>query len=327
MLEGKELILATKKYASEERSKSWYYLLSTLLLLATAYGLALFSPFLILQTIASIMAGLIAVRMFIIYHDFLHKSILQHSRVANVIFTLYGLFILAPPSIWRRSHDYHHAHNSKLYTTSIGSFPLVTTEDYKAASPRDRFLYLFSRHPLTIALGYLFVFIWGMCLRPLIKSGARHLDCAIALAVHLVLGFLVFQFIGLQGFCFGFLLPAILSNALGSYLFYAQHNFPDAIYKDKSDWSYVEAALWSSSFMRMNPFMQWVTGNIGYHHIHHINARIPFYKLPLVFDSFPELQNPGITSLSLSDVVACIRLKLWDPKRQKMIRLDEISIQ
>ena len=275
-----------------------------------AYAGAIINIHIVPQVICSILAGLISVRLFIIYHDYLHKSILQQSSVAKLIFTVFGLFILAPTSIWKRSHDYHHAHNSKLYTTSIGSFPVVTKKEFLAADRTERNIYLFIRHPLTIAFGYVFVFLWGMCLRTLLKSGVKHIDCLLALIFHFGIGALIWAFFGPLSFLLGFLFPAVFSNAMGAYLFYAQHNFPSVIYKRKDEWNYAEAALLSSSYMRMNKFMQWCTGNIGFHHIHHLNARIPFYKLPMVHSEMPELQKVGTTSLSPKEIYACTRLKV-----------------
>lgn len=151
------------------------------------------------------------------------------------------------------------------------------------------------------------------------------MDCLASVLFHFTLGGLIWYFFGLQSFVLGFLLPAIISNGLGSYLFYAQHNFPAVIYKQKNEWSYADAAMQSSSYMKMNKFMHWCTGNIGYHHIHHLNARIPFYKLPIVYAEMPELQNVGTTSLSPNDILDCFRLKIWDPELNKMIGLKELS--
>jgi omega-6 fatty acid desaturase (delta-12 desaturase) len=324
MLEGKELILATRKYAREDRATSWRTLLGTTILLVAAYAGAIVNFHLVPQITCSLLAGLISVRMFIIYHDYMHRTILQNSRFAKAIFTLYGMFILAPASIWRRSHDYHHAHNSKLSTSSIGSFPLVTKNRFLAASKSDRVTYLFVRHPLTIAFGYIFVFLWGMCIRTLFKSADKDIEAPIAITFHYFIGFFILLVFGIQSFLLGFLFPALLSSAFGAYLFYAQHNFPAATQKGKKDWNYVYAALHSSSYIKMSRLMHWVTGNIGYHHIHHINPRIPFYSLPRVFNVMEEFRHAGTTSLLPWDIYRCLRVKVWDSEEGKMIGLKEI---
>ena len=324
MVKNKELIIATSKYAKENRPKSWRFLFSGLVLFMLAYAGAIVNFHVIPQIICSILAALLTVRLFIFYHDYLHGAILRSSYVAEVIFFLFGAFILAPMSIWRRSHDFHHAHNSKMYTSSIGSFPLVTKQEFLEADRIDQWIYLFSRHPLTIFLGYLFVFLWGMTIRPFFCNPKKHFDAIFALLFHYGIGTVIYLFFGWQSLLLGFFIPALISSALGAYLFYAQHNFPQAKYKSKEEWNYVFAALHSSSYMKMNKLMQWFTGNIGYHHIHHINPRIPFYNLPLVFQEMEEFQCPGTTSLLLKDIYHCFRIKVWDSERNKMIGFKEI---
>ena len=94
-------------------------------------------------------------------------------------------------------------------------------------------------------------------------------------------------------------------------------------FKKNAEWSYTTAALESSSFMDLNPFMQWVTANIGFHHIHHLNSKIPFYRLPEAMAAIPELQVAKVTTLSPSDIVACLKLKVWDADKNKMVGFDE----
>jgi acyl-lipid omega-6 desaturase (Delta-12 desaturase) len=106
---------------------------------------------------------------------------------------------------------------------------------------------------------------------------------------------------------------------LGTYLFYAQHNFPAVRFADDATWSYEGAALTSTCFMQMSPVMRWFTANISYHHLHHLNAKIPFYRLPEAMAAIPMTQNPPTSSLALRDVRACFRLKLWDEKNGRMI--------
>lgn len=324
MLEGRDLILATRQFAKEDRNKSWFHLLSTFFLLLLSYSVVFLNIPLGFKFIFGFITGLLIVRMFVIYHDYLHEAILQKSFIANVIFTFFGLYILAPKSIWKRSHDYHHNHNSKLYSSSIGSFPIVTKKKFLSAKKGEQNMYLFIRHPLTISLGYVFAFIYGMCIRSLLSSPAKHWDSFISLIFHFGIGIVIFQLMGWESFLAGFILPSLVSSAIGSYLFYAQHNFPDATFEDKDGWTYLKAALESSSYMKMSFVMQWVTANIGYHHIHHVNSRIPFYRLPEVYQKMPEFQNAKLTSLKFSDVIQCFKLKVWDPEKQKMIGFKEL---
>ncbi|HRH70053.1 MAG TPA: fatty acid desaturase [Flavobacteriales bacterium] len=323
----KELILATKPYAKEVRWKSWWHLFSTGAVLAGFFsGIFIPKSPLWLKSICSVFAGLTIARMFIIYHDHQHKAILQNSKFADAVMTLWGLFILAPTSIWKRSHDHHHTHNSKLYTSSIGSYPIVTVEKYKTFSKKERTVYKFIRHPLTITFGYLFVFMYGMCIRSFVNNRDKHWDSLLSLILHLAIGVTIVLTLGWTTFWLGFIAPAMIALGLGAYLFYAQHNFPTATFSDKEGWSYVNAALGSSSYMKMNPVLHWFTGNIGFHHIHHLNARIPFYRLPEVFRAIPELQHAKTTSLMPGEIIRCLRLKVWDPSKGRMISFREMAV-
>lgn len=318
---GKELILATKAFAKEDRKKSWWYLLSTLALMLGVMTVALTAPWFGVKIAAGILQALFIVRFFVIYHDFLHHTILQKSAIANAIMTIFGIYILAPKSIWKRSHDYHHNHNSKLFSASIGSYPVATRRKFESMSRRERREYLLIRHPFTILLGYLSMFMFGMCINSLLSSPRRHLDSLLSLILHAVFITLTIVFLGWQAWLAGIMIPFFISTAIGAYLFYAQHNFPGVIFQANEDWAYETAALKSSSYMKTNAFWAWVTANIGYHHIHHLNSRIPFYRLPEVMEQLPELQHATITTLSVKDIRACLRLKIWDPQLQQMVGL------
>lgn len=327
MREGKELILATKQFAVEDRGKSWWHLLSTIALFIGTYVGIVMVEITAVRALLSIFAGLLIVRLFVIYHDHQHHAILHKSPAADFIMTLFGLLVLAPTSIWKRSHDYHHAHNSKLFSASIGSYPIATKTKFLAMNPGERRAYLAIRHPLTISMGYFSMFIFGMCVNSFVSAPKKHLDSLFALIIHAAIITGIFIFSGWQMWLFAILIPYLIACGIGAYLFYAQHNFPTTSFSEKDDWQYATAAMKSSSYMVMNPFMKWVTANIGYHHIHHLNSRIPFYRLPEVMKAMPELQNAKTTSLKPSEIAACFRLKVWDPEQNRMIGFKELHAE
>ncbi|MEO0510578.1 MAG: fatty acid desaturase [Verrucomicrobiota bacterium] len=323
MRTGKELILATRAYAREDRVKSWWVLLST----GSAYLGALIGilllPFWILKLGVSIIAGLLLVRLFVIYHDHQHNAILTKSKLAAWFMRLWGIYAMTPNSIWKHSHNHHHNHNSKMRSAHIGSYPVMTREKFNQSSRKERLKYLAIRHPLTILLGYLTVFVLGMCIIPGLECQKKHRDSIIALILHTLLYVLTISLLGWEATMLLIFVPFFVAGALGAYLFYAQHNFPDVVYIDKDGWSYEGAALSSSSFCKMHSIMHYFTGNIGYHHVHHLNAKIPFYRLPEAFREMPELQAPKTTSLSPKAIFLCLRLKVWDVEHQRMISLHD----
>jgi len=325
MLCGKQLILATKPFAKEIRSRSWMVTITTFSLLVACLAGTVLLPWLALRVLSSVLAGLLLIRAFIIYHDHQHHSILTKSVAADILMTVFGMYMLSPTSIWKRSHDHHHNHNSKLFSASIGSYPIVTRKKFLTLSAGEKFAYLATRHPITIGLGYFSMFIIGMCVMSFVRNPRKHFDALITLILHFTTVALLIIFCGWQVWFLLFCLPFLIAFGLGSYLFYAQHNFPGVSFADNTEWAYEKAALESSSYMHMNPVMAWFTGNIGYHHIHHLNAKIPFYRLPEVMAHFPELQQCKKTSLSVKDINACFRLKIWDTEEQQMIGVRQVK--
>jgi len=322
----KELILATKPFAKEIRWKSWFHTLTTFILLVSSIFACIYIHNIFLRIICSVCIAMLLSRFFIIFHDYQHHTILRKSFVANAIFTLFGVYMITPPNIWKRSHDHHHNHNAKLFSVSIGSFPIMTRQKFLEATKSERFAYLAIRHPINMFFAYFTTFMYGMCIQSFLSSPRRHWDSLVVLVLHFSIAvFLVIHFGWLTMFL-AFFLPFFLSQMLGSYLFYAQHNFPGVTFKKNVEWSYTNAALESSSFMRLNPFMQWVTANIGFHHIHHLNSKIPFYRLPEAMAAVPELQTPKVTTLKPSDIVSCLRLKVWDVEQNKMISFAEMGM-
>ncbi|MBC8009609.1 MAG: fatty acid desaturase [Burkholderiales bacterium] len=321
MKSGVELIRATKPFAKDDTARSWWCVLSTGAALVAALALTLTPLPFVLRLACSVLAGLLILRFFVIYHDQQHHAILPRSRVAEGIMRVFGILALSPSSIWRSSHNHHHHHNSKLRGSHIGSFPIMTKDQFLKSSPGKRLGYLFVRHPLTILCGYVFMFLVGMCINPFLNHPRKHFDCLVSLVVHIATGATLVWFGGWDALLLAQTLPCLIAYAIGSYYFYAQHNFPSVSFHDRDGWTYEKAALESSSYMRMGPIMQWFSANIGFHHIHHLNDHIPFYRLPEVMNSMPELSAPKTTSLRLADIVACLRLKVWDVETQQMVPL------
>ncbi|HEY8936660.1 MAG TPA: fatty acid desaturase, partial [Cyclobacteriaceae bacterium] len=274
MRSGKELILASKMYSCECRAKSWTETIITLVLLIVFFSVTLLPIPLFFRLIGSVGCALLYVRMFVIYHDYQHNAILQNSTIATLLMQGFGIYILAPQNIWKRSHDHHHNHNSKLTITGIGSYPTICKKRYLQLSKKQQQMYLINRHPLTVLLGYFTLFIYWLNVKSFVESPKKHLDSLFALFFHFAIGTAIFYYFGGLTFFVSWFLPFLIAFGMGSYLFYCQHNFPDAQFRENQDWAYDNAALTSSSFMVMNPILQWLTGNIGYHHVHHLNSRI-----------------------------------------------------
>ncbi|MFM8331680.1 MAG: fatty acid desaturase family protein [Candidatus Methylumidiphilus sp.] len=320
---GRELLKATMPFAVDSPAESWWHVASTFGLMVAALVVAGMAGWWPLQLALSILGGLLVVRAFIIYHDFMHGAILRHSWLARLIFEAYGAFALTPPRSWQRSHNYHHGHVGQIAGSHIGAFPMMTTHMWREASLAKRIRYRIERHPLTVALAYLTVFGYTICLQPLLSNPVKHWDSALSLLAHFGLVALLWVFGGFDVAFFALMLPMAVASAIGGYLFFAQHSFKHMVVLSPETWTFYRAALESSSYMRLNAVMQWFTGNIGYHHIHHLNVKIPFYRLPEAMAAIPELQSPATTALTPAEILDCFRASLWDEDRQQMVSYRE----
>ena len=323
---GKDLIKATVPFTEVSVGRSWWHVGSTFAMLAAALTGAGLSPWWPLRLLFSLLAAMLMVRAFITYHDYMHRAILVRSRIAWILFRVYSALALTPPRSWKKSHNYHHGHVGQISSSSVGAFPVMTTEMWVKASWVKRTSYRIIRHPLTVLTGYITIFFFSITLLPLLKSPARHWDSLLALVGHAALIATLWIFGGFATAFFVVLLPMFIASALGSYLFFAQHSFKRMHILSEESWNYYRAAMESSSYMQLNKLMQWFTGNIGFHHIHHLNVRIPFYRLPEVMKAIPELQSPVTTTLSPRDIRDCFRCCLWDEDRQRVVSYREASL-
>ncbi len=332
---GRELLRAAKEFAVESPIRSWWCVVSTLVCTGAVLAFAAVSRWWPGRLAASLLGGLLLVRTFVLFHDFMHGAILRKSVLGRVVFHLVGLLMLCPPRSWRHSHNVHHANVGKpvragdgrgvLFISDAGAYPLMTIDMWRRASFGQRLYYRFARHPLTMVFAYLTVFLGGVCLWPLITNPRKYWDSAVSLVLHAAVLSLVWLYSGLWGVLFTAVLPFTIASAVGAYLFFAQHNFPGVYFAPRERWSLDVAALRSSSCMNLGPVLNWLTANIGFHHVHHLNSRIPFYRLPEAMAAILEARQPMVTSLRLRDVLACLRLNLWDPQRECLVPYGEAA--
>lgn len=319
MRSGPELIRATKPTSDEDLATTWRLFSVTVVVIIALTALAATPALGPARWLFAVLLGLSNVRVFIFYHDAMHGAVFRKSRLGKRLMQFYGLVILCPDRVWKDSHNYHHAHTSKIVGASIGSYPVLTLRMYARATGVQKLLYRAVRSPLNMLLGYFTIFLVGMVIRPLIKNPKRNYSAALSLMVHFGLMGAIAALLGWPTMFFVYLLPQIVASAAGSYLFYAQHNFPDIKIADRPDWEYTDAALHSSSMMTAGTVMRWFTGDIGFHHVHHLNSQIPFYRLEETMSQVAELQNPATTSFAIKDVLAALSLDLWDPEQGKMV--------
>jgi omega-6 fatty acid desaturase (delta-12 desaturase) len=261
-------------------------------------------------------AAALLVRLFSIQHDCGHGSFFK-SRWANDLFgRILGIFTMTPYASWRRAHAVHHATSGNLDRRGTGDITTLTVREYLAQSAGRRFAYRLYRNPFVMfGVGPAYQFL----IRHRIPTGnplrnrqewISVLGTNFAIAGKVAAAILA---VGLWPALLGYLSIVIIAAAIGVWLFYVQHQFEDTYWATDSTWDFHSAALEGSSFYDLPRFMHWLTGSIGFHHVHHLSSRIPNYRLRECFEQNPELWR--VRRLSLRESMKCLTLALWDEER------------
>jgi omega-6 fatty acid desaturase (delta-12 desaturase) len=258
------------------------------------------------------------VRVFVVFHDCAHGSLLPSRRANTWVGTFFGLLVFSPFRRWRHDHVGHHATSGNLDRRGVGDVPTVTVTEYRARSWRGRLAYRLFRHPLVMfGLGPVFAMMIGPRLvarhaPPRMRNSLLGTD----LALVAIVGALCWL-IGWEDFLIVWAPAALLAGSVGIWLFYVQHQFEDTYWRRHGEWSYTHAALRGSSYLKLPKLLQFFTGNIGLHHVHHLNARIPNYHLQRAHDGNAIFAN--VPTVSIRDGVRAVRFKLWDEETGQLL--------
>jgi omega-6 fatty acid desaturase (delta-12 desaturase) len=258
--------------------------------------------------------------LFIIQHDCGHGAFFRSTRVADFFGSLLGVLTLTPYHYWKKTHALHHATSGNLEHRGFGDIDTLTVDEYLSRSRWERFKYRVYRHPAVLfGVGPVIHFFIRHRLPTIVpRDWTRERRSIfwtdVGLAVFVVL---MGTLVGYRALLLVHLPVLLLSFSIGVWLFYVQHQFPPTYWEHNDRWSYESAALEGSSYYRLPRLLQWATGNIGLHHIHHLNARIPNYRLPKVLEAHPELHQ--VTTLTLWESFRCVRLALWDERARKLV--------
>jgi omega-6 fatty acid desaturase (delta-12 desaturase) len=287
------------------------------LALSVAMYVALGVSYLLVLVLAIPAAGFL-VRTFILFHDCSHGSFLA-SRKANLwLGTVLGLFVYAPFLRWRHDHAIHHATSGDLDRRGGGDVRTLTVAEYDALSSSGRLGYRLFRNPLVM---FGFGPIVALLVGPrLVSRSARPRMRRSVIGTNIALAVLVGALCWLIGWRDYVLVQAptvLLAGSAGIWLFYVQHQFEDAYWESAEDWSYADAALRGSSYLKLPKLMQFFSGNIGLHHVHHLSARIPNYNLQRAHDENPIFHE--VPTLSLRDGLGAVRFKLWDEESGRLV--------
>ena len=278
--------------------------------------------------LAPLAAGFL-VRIFIIQHDCGHRAFFRTQLANNILGFACSILTLTPFTAWRRQHAAHHGIWNDLDRRQSGAdiySSCLTVAEYRTLSPRQRFWYRVTRHPLVanillpplvFLVLYRFPFDMPKSWRP--ERRVVHLTTFTVLAGLAALGLLL----GYTHVAVVQLSVMALAAILGVWLFSVQHRGANTMWAHHDRWDATTAALQSSNFLRLPRILQWFTGNIGFHHVHHLNARIPNYRLQECHEAIPALQS--VPPMSLRDRLTALRMALWDENRRRMVTFDDAT--
>ena len=266
----------------------------------------------------AILAGGLLVRVFIIFHDCGHGSFFKSSTANDAVGLLTGILTFTPYYHWRWEHSIHHSSAGDLDRRGVGDVWTMTVQEYLEASRWKKFSYRLARNPIVlfvIAPLFLFVVIQRF---PSAKASARERHSVYAMnAAILAMAVALTSIFGLQAYLIIQLTILMVAGVAGVWMFYVQHQFEDVYWERGENWDYTAAALQGSSFYKLPRVLQWFTGNIGYHHIHHLSPRIPNYNLEKCHQADPLFQQ--VKPITLFSSLKSFTYRLWDEKSRKLV--------
>ncbi|TFG97827.1 MAG: fatty acid desaturase [Calditrichales bacterium] len=270
-------------------------------------------------------AGGFMVRIFIIFHDCGHGSFFKSRRANTILGFIAGVITFTPYHHWTHKHAIHHATSGDLDRRGMGDIWTLTVKEYLGLSKRERFTYHLFRNPFVMLLigpVYMFLF-YNRFVTGKASAQERHYVYATNLGI-LALATAVSALIGIEAYLLIQLPVITLGGIAGVWLFYVQHQFDGVYWERNAEWDYQQAAIHGSSFYKLPKVLQWFSGNIGFHHVHHLSSRIPNYHLESCHKEVPVFKN--IKPLSMADSLKCIKHRLWDEENNRLVGYDNVNV-
>ncbi|QKG79401.1 fatty acid desaturase [Tenuifilum thalassicum] len=314
------------KYNYPDHSKSWWQVVNSVIPYLALWGAMYHSlkiSYLLTLALALLAAGFL-VRIFIIFHDCGHGSFFKDDKLNRLVGIPLGLLVFTPYHRWHRDHLIHHQTVGNLDKRGFGDVETLTVDEYLNLSKWGKLKYRIYRHPLFLfGLAPILLFLIQHRIPKSYMNFKQHVYLQLSNIAIIGIIVLLMWLIGWREFILIQLPVIYFASIAGVWLFYVQHQFERVIWKRSKDWNYQEVALNGSSFLKLPKVLQWFSGNIGYHHIHHLSPRIPNYKLQKCHEENELFSN--IKPLSLKEILRAFNLRLWDEQNSKLISFDELK--
>lgn len=315
------------KYARPDLKKSvWQIVNSVVPYIFTWYLMyrSLEYPYWVTLLLSVLAAGFM-IRIFIIFHDCGHRSFFKSSKANTIVGMILGILAFTPYYKWHQQHKVHHQTSANLDKRGIGDVWTMTVDEYRNASPWEKFLYKAFRNPwLMFTIGPLFiVFITNRSTDKSMKKSEKqnvYFTNLMILAMTVVMSSLI----GLKAFLLIQLPIILIGHSMGIWLFFIQHQFEDVIWERQSKWNFRLSAVEGSSFLKLPKVFQWFTGNIGFHHVHHLSSKIPNYNLEKCHNEMEMFRD--VRPIILMSTFKALNLGLWDEANRKLITFREYNL-
>src|SRR4026207_95208 len=316
------------QYGKSNLRKSSWQILNTLGPYGLLWALMIYTvqrefPYWITLALAVVAAGIL-VRVFILFHDCCHGSFFASRRAKTILGYVTGILTFTPFDDWRYAHNRQHAASGELDRRGVGDIWTMTTEEYFSAPRLRRIGYRIYRHPVILfgpGAALLFLVFQRFAKRGA-TYGARRSVLITNLAL-LVIVAVASWTIGVQTYLLVQLPIILIGGGVGLWLFYIQHQFEDVYWVRRENWDSMSVALYGSSYFKLPKILQWFTGNIGLHHIHHVRPAIPNYNLQQCYNKVPALQ--AARTITLKTSIRSLRLGLYDEKNRKLVSFRSLS--
>lgn len=280
----------------------------------------------LLAVVIAIVAAGFLVRVFIIFHDCTHNSFFSSRKANDRLGTILGIMTLFPYEKWKRDHNIHHATSGNLDKRGTGDIWIMTVNEYLQASFWQKLSYRLYRNPFVMfVLGPLYLLLVSNRKNHKGAKRKERINTHVTTLAAVIIYALVIMLIGWQAFLIIQGTILFVAALLGIWLFYVQHQFEDAYFENKDEWDYVKAAIDGSSYYQLSKPLQWLTGNIGFHHVHHLSPRVPNYYLETVHETNPSLQQ--VTTITLRTSLKALRFRLYDENQKTFISFRELKSQ
>lgn len=271
-------------------------------------------------------AAALMMRLFIIQHDCGHGSFFKSQRANDLVGAVLGVATMTPYRYWRQTHAIHHATSGNLERRGYGDINTLTVEEYEKLSAWGQWKYrVYRSAPVLFVVGPAYHFLINHRIPVIVPPDWKQERLSILLTdvVLAVILAVASYTVGLWAFLMVQLPVILITASVGVWFFYVQHQFEGTYWKPDANWDLAEASLQGCSYYELPAVLQWISGNIGFHHIHHLNSRIPNYHLERCMKENPVFQK--VTKLTLLKSLSCISLALWDEKKAKLVGFDAVD--